>query len=306
MIRALVILLLLAGSSAAQSTDPTPVRRAIADPPLYVRAERGLERMVEEVLLLWPDASREIAAGLQLADARPVEIVLLTSRTWDRWARSLVPEWGVGFANWPYGPIAIDAGRAVRDPARFPLILRHEISHVYLGQRLDGRRPPTWFIEGVAQIQAGEWNLEDTIGLVQAASVGAVPPLNQLHAHFPSGGRSADLAYRVSRQAVTEIDRIGYDRGGWSSMLDALASGTDFATVLQSVTGMRPHDFEAAVESRLEIRYGWIGAIASATSLFGVMTLLFLIGVIRARMRTRRRLREMEAEEALSEMLADS
>ena len=67
----------------------------------------------------------------------------------------------------PPGPIAIDAGRAARDPARFPRILRHEISHVYLGQRLDGNRPPTWFIEGVAQEQAGEWGLGDAIGLVQ-------------------------------------------------------------------------------------------------------------------------------------------
>ena len=155
MIRLLVILLLLATQAVAQPVDPTPVRRAIDHPPLYVRAEAGLEGIVDEVLRQWPDASREIAADLDLRHPQPVEIVLLSSRTWDRWATGLVPEWGVGFANWPYGPIAIDAGRAVRDPARFPKTLRHEISHVYLGQRLEGRRPPSWFIEGVAQIQAG-------------------------------------------------------------------------------------------------------------------------------------------------------
>ena len=139
----------------------------------------------------------------------------------------------------------------------------------------------------------------DAIGLVQVASVGALPKLNELHVHFPSGGRPAAMAYRVSRQAVSEIDRIGSDRGGWRTMLDPLAAGTDFATALHDVTGMQPNDFASAVESRLQIRYGWIAAIASATSLFGVMTVLFVIGAARARLRTRRRLREMEAEEAL-------
>jgi hypothetical protein len=164
---------------------------------------------------------------------------------------------------------------------------------------LDGHRPPTWFIEGVAQEQAGEWSLGDAIGLVQVASVGALPKLHELHVHFPAGGRPAAMAYRVSRQAVSEIDRIGSDRGGWRTMLDPLAAGTDFATALHGVTGMRPDDFASAVESRLQMRYGWLAGVASATSLFTLMTFLFLIGAARARLRTRRRLREMEAEEAL-------
>jgi len=298
-IRLLFILLLLASNAAAQVADPTPDRRVVQDPPLYVRAEEGLERMVDEVLRLWPEASREIAADLGLADPEPLEIVVLTSRTWDRWARGLVPEWGVGFANWPYGPIAIDAGRAVRDPARFPKTLRHEISHVYLGQRLQGHRPPSWFIEGVAQIQADQWNFGDTIGLVQVASVGAVPKLHELHAQFPAGGQRAEMAYRVSRQAVGEIDRVGGESGGWRAMLEPLSTGGSFGSALQQVTGLQPNDFAAAVENRLQIRYGWIAAIASATSLFGVMTVLFVVGAARARLRTRRRLREMEAEEAL-------
>ena len=105
--------------------------------------KQGWRGCVDEVLRQWPERIGAVATDLGLEDPQPLEIVLLTSRTWDRWARGLVPEWGVGFANWPDGPIAIDAGRAVRDPARFPRILRHEISHVYLGQRLEGgdRRP---------------------------------------------------------------------------------------------------------------------------------------------------------------------
>jgi hypothetical protein len=160
--------------------------------PRRCDASTRLDGIVDEILRLWPDSSRDVAEGLALDDPAPVEIVVLTSDTWKRWARGLLPEWGVGFANWPGGPIAIDAGRAVRDPVRFPRILKHEISHVYLGQRLNGHRPPTWFIEGVAQVQAGEWNFDDTIGLVQVASVSALPPLSLLHARFPTGGRAAE------------------------------------------------------------------------------------------------------------------
>lgn len=303
MIRFLVLILLIA--NVAQAQDRTPIRRSVANPPMMVRAESGLEGFVDEILRLWPESARYVAEGLGLQDPAPVEIVILTHETWKHWARGLLPEWGVGFANWPGGPIAIDAGRAARDPARFPRILQHEISHVYLGQRLSGHRPPTWFVEGVAQVQAGEWSFGDTIGLVQVASVSALPPLSLLHTRFPTGGRAAELSYRVSRQAVTEIDRIGREAGGWRAMLEPLSRGTSFATALQGVTGLRPNEFEAAVENRLQIRYGWIAAVASATSLFTLMTFLFVIGAARARLRTRRRLREMEAEEALLDLGPD-
>jgi len=305
----LLVVAVAAGNSTpavAQTTDRTPVRRHLTDPPLSVRAEPGLERLVDEVLELWPHTATRVAAELDLDAPRPVEIVILTHRTWKRWSRGLLPEWGVGFANWPDGPIAIDADRALRRPERFAHILAHEVSHVYLGQRLNGHRPPTWFVEGVAQLQAGEWNLNDTMGLVQVASVGALPKLALLHARFPSGGRAADLAYRMSRQAVIEIGRQAPERGGWPAMLEPLAAGEPFAVVLYETTGMRPADFEATVENRLQIRYGWFAAVASATSLFTLMTLLFVVGAIRARLRTRRRLREMEAEEALLDLHEDA
>lgn len=294
----LLLLLALAGVAQAQGVDRTPVRRSVAAPPMSIRAEAGLDRMVDEIVRLWPGAATAIAADLDLAEPAPVEIVVLTHATWRQWARGLLPEWGVGFANWPGGPIAIDADRAARDPGRFSRILRHEISHVYLGQRLNGHRPPTWFVEGVAQVQAGEWDFGDTIGLVQVASVGAIPPLSLLHARFPVGGQAAELSYRVSRQAVIEIERHGHDRGGWRAMLDPLAAGATFGTVLYQITELHPAEFEVAVENRLQIRYGWLAAVASATSIFSVMTLLFIVGAARSRLRSRRRLREMEEEEA--------
>lgn len=299
MIRFLFALLLfVALPAAAQGVDRTPVRRSVDTPPMSIRAEPGLERMVDRIVELWPASASAVAADLGLPAPVPVEVVVLTHATWQEWARGLLPEWGVGFANWPGGPIAIDADRAAQDPGRFPRILQHEISHVYLGQRLNGHRPPTWFVEGVAQIQAGEWGFDDTLGLVQVASVGGLPPLSLLHTRFPGGGRAAQLSYRVSRQAVVEIDRLGAERGGWRAMLDPLASGRRFATVLHELTGLRPNEFELEVENRLQIRYGWVAAVASATSLFTVMTLLFLLGAARSRIRTRRRLREMEEEEA--------
>ena len=299
MIRFLILLLLISTAASAQVVDPTPIRRTMSHPPVYVRAEEGLEGLVDEVLRLWPESATRIAEDLGLTELAPVEIVLLKHSTWTRWSRGLLPEWGVGFANWPGGPIAIDAGRAVRDPGRFSQILRHEISHVYLGQRLNGHRPPTWFVEGVAQIQSGDWSFGDTVGLVQVASVRALPPLSLLHTQFPAGGRAADMAYRVSRQAVVEIERLGKERGGWRAMLGPLASGSSFANVLYETSGLRPDDFEAAVENRLQIRYGWLAAVASVTSLFAMMTVLFIVGAVRTRLRNRRRLREMAAEEAL-------
>jgi len=64
------------------------------------------------------------------------------------------------------------------------------------------------------------------------------------------------------------------------------------------VAGLRPNEFKTEVEDRLQFRYDWVAAVASATSLFTMMTLLFIVGAARSRLRMKRRLREMEQEKS--------
>lgn len=297
--RRFVLLLLLIASTAFAQGDPLfPVVRTVASPPARILAQKGLEGAADEVAAAWQVAATDVARELGLATPRPVAVYLLSDRTFTGWSRGLLPEWGVGYANWPGGPIALNVGAITQGRKPLQLVLRHEISHVYLGQRLNGVRPPSWFVEGVAQVQAAEWGFGDTMSLVQVASVGALPRLSELVRRFPAGGNQAELAYRVSLRAVNDLDGRLADVGGWPALVAETAAREDFVAAFESMLGMNLAAYEIEFMASLRVRYGWIAAIAGVSSTFTLMTFVFLAGVVRAKRKKRRRLREMEEEEA--------
>ncbi len=257
-----------------------------------------MDRSVDELLSLWPSAARDVARGVGLGHPAPVEIVLLRSKTFRPWARGLIPEWGAGFANWPHGPIVLDMDAVLRGGAGLDRILRHELSHVYLGQRVGARAGlPRWFVEGVAQAQSGEWRWGDRFALLRGSFTGRLPSLERIGRDFPRGGGAAGRAYALSLAAVLQLQNELEDRGGWRALVDATASDGHFDRAFRKLTGMTVHRFALDFDHRIQGRYGWIAALSQAASIFTLMTLLFLVGYGRTRWRRRRRLAEMEEEE---------
>ena len=278
--------------------DPTPVHRSGGPPPLQIRAEEGLGKMADGILALWPEIAPSIAKGLGLQAPRPVEIVLLSGKTFRPWARGLIPEWGAGFTNWPTGPIVLDADAVSGGSKSLPEILRHELSHAYLGQRV-GRNAglPRWFVEGVAQAQSGEWRWVDTFALVRGAAANDLPALERIQFAFPSGGLAARQAYALSLSAVLNLQDRLREVGGWLALVDAVAQGERFDSAFLRLTGTTVHSFALSFDESLKSRYGWIAAVTQVASVFLLMTLLFLAGYARTVYRNRRRLAEMEEEE---------
>jgi len=257
-----------------------------------------MEGAIDAVAALWPELPLEIASGLHLAEPAPVEIVLLSGDTFRAWSNGILPEWGVGFARWPTGPIAIDVSAASRGPKTIPEIVGHELSHVYLGQRVGHAGVPRWFLEGVAQAQAGEWRWSDTFSLMRASSFGRLPSLQRIADHFPAGSGGAGQAYALSLAAVSELDKELLSRGGWVALVDAAAQSGRFDMAFLELTGSTVQTWTEEFDRHMGGRYRWVGIFAQLSSIFGLMTLLFLVGLGRSQWRKRRRLAEMEAEES--------
>ncbi len=254
--------------------------------------------MADGILELWPKLAPPVAQGLGLQAPRPVEIVVLSGATFRPWARGLIPEWGAGFTNWPTGPIVLDADAVSGGAKSLPEILRHELSHAYLGQRVGSNAGlPRWFVEGVAQAQSGEWRWLDTFALVRGAATNDLPALERIQFAFPRGGSAARQAYALSLAAVLSLEDRLREEGGWRALVDAVAQGERFDSAFLRLSGITVHSFALSFDEGLKSRYGWIAAFTQLASVFLLMTLLFLAGYARTVYRNRRRLAEMEAEE---------
>jgi hypothetical protein len=255
--------------------------------------------MVDGILELWPQLAPAVAEGLGLRAPHPVEIVVLSGKTFRSWARGLIPEWGAGFTNWPTGPIVLDADAVSSGNKSLAEILRHELSHAYLGQRVGADAGlPRWFVEGVAQAQSGEWRWLDTYALVRGAAANDLPALERIRFAFPRGGLAARQAYALSLAAVLSLEDRLREVGGWRALVDAVAKGERFDEAFLRLTHSTVHSFALSFDEGLKSRYGWIAAVTQVASVFTLMTVLFLAGYARTVFRNRRRLAEMEEEES--------
>jgi hypothetical protein len=286
------------GRSAARADEPF-FHILVADPPAEILAEPQFEGAAGEIAGQWSAWATAVRTGIGLTEPLPLRIYLFGSRRFALLARGSVAEWGLGYATWPAGPIVLDLERLARDQKNLAELVRHELSHVYLGQRLGRVPPPRWFIEGLAQLQAGEWRVADRLALLRAGATGRLPQLRDA-GDFAGNAQQAHVAYVASLWTVSRLSADLSAAGGIPALIDKAAEIGRFDLAFEALTGRRPPQYAAESAAGLRMRYGWLALLGDPPSLFGIMTILFLLGTWMSRRRTSRRLVEMEAEEALS------
>jgi Peptidase MA superfamily len=173
----------------------------------------------------------------------------------------------------------------------------HEISHIVL-LKAAKKRPPIWFIEGLAIYQAKQ----DLISRFEAAAGAAVGgnliPFSKLTRSFPSGSAARSLAYAQSGLFMHFlINELGEEAIG--KIISAMASGSSFSSAFVMTAG---HSVDYFEDSWMESFDGFLPLLLSLRSnwwLWTFMTLLFLVAVAVKLTKVRRRKREMAKEEEL-------
>jgi hypothetical protein len=235
--------------------------------------------------------ARLVPAGMPIDTVR---VLLLSTEQFRRTFGTRIPDWGVGVALAGGRVVAVDyqelpaVGRGVEE------VFLHEMVHALLMQSTAGIWLPTWLHEGTAMRLAGEWRFTDTVAVILS---GRLPSLQRLRAPFPQGVAGANTAYRTSLLAVEKLH-------GWygEDILPRLVAATrrngDFPAAFTDVTGEALETFENRFASAMRVRYGWVVLVFRWPTLFVIMALVFAIGAAGRIVRSRRRLREMESEEA--------
>jgi hypothetical protein len=209
-----------------------------------------------------------------------------------------IPLWAVGAAYPGENLIVLRAPRAVKGSRIEVLdVFAHEFSHIALGRALAGVAVPVWLNEGLAIYEAREWTFSRIAVLTRAALTDRLIPLPVLTFSFPAETEPAELVYAESFMFVSFlINKVG--REAFHRLIRDYTRYGDLEGALRRGTGMNLADLEERWLVYLKLRVSWIPIITSVSALWFVSALVFIYGYMRKKRQAKRRLIEMEKEEA--------
>jgi hypothetical protein len=215
------------------------------------------------------------------------------------WAGPGAPEWGAALAFPESRRVIMQGGTAGSDAGDPVEVLRHELAHLALHERL-GDLPPRWFDEGYASVAAREWRREDVLAANVALAVRGAPTLDALEREFGGGAVAAQSAYALSYRAVTELASLDPERG-LTLFFRYWERERSLDRAVREAFGVTLTGFEREFQSRTKRRYGALALVADLTLVVCVLSVLLFPFFVARRLRDRRRLAAMLAADAAAE-----
>ncbi len=205
-----------------------------------------------------------------------------------------VPGWAVALA-YPAHDLVLLEAHSLTEPDG-PATLRHELSHVALGQL--GGTWPRWFQEGLAVTLAGErrYSLGHYATLFRAVQQDRVVHFEDLSDRWPDHPSDVDVAYAQSAAFVAYlVERHGPAQMG--TLLDGVRAGesfeTSFAKAFHTSLLLDERDWRA----ELPRRYTWIPVVTGGSTLWAIAAGITFVGYLRRRRANARKRAGQEAEE---------
>jgi hypothetical protein len=251
---------------------------------LAVHYEPSLRNAAQEVIGIYPAVEDELW-GLFDWRPEPRPLILITE--------GKEPFFGVDWEKTPISAFALPGrhlavlhwGRVGRDPLRLHDVLKHEVCHILLHQRIKAALP-RWLDEGVCQ-----WASDGISELLadprasrlnDAVSAGSIIPLKQLETTFPWGEDDLLLAYEESKGFVVYlVNRFG--KSSLTRLLRLAAEGHSVRDALLRVAAETQDGLERDWQTSLKGRGLWFVKVSHYLYeiLFVVMALLAAWGFMR-------------------------
>jgi hypothetical protein len=290
--------------AAALALLTAPSLAAQIDAPLRLDAGRftvvafpGDETLARSMLR--SAVERDSFPGLPRPRARVLIAVAPDDRRFREWIGPEAPEWGAAVAFPDQRRIVMQGGGAGSSAGEPLQVLRHEIAHLALHERL-GDLPPRWFDEGYASVAAGEWGRDEALRTVLALVLRGVPPLDSLDSYFYAGSGRAEEGYALAHRAVAELAALDPERG-LTLFFEYWRETRSMDQAVRRAYGVTLVDFEKRWQQRTRRRYGGL-ALVTDLSLGGLLLGLVLLPLwLARRRRDRRRLAQLVAADRAAE-----
>jgi tetratricopeptide (TPR) repeat protein len=190
----------------------------------------------------------DLERDLDFYPSEPIVVLLYPNQAFRDITRS--PGW-VGAIN--DGKVRVPVSGLTTLTPKVARVLKHELTHSFVRLITLGRCP-TWFNEGLAQLEEGETTAG--LGSQLARSFADVPPYSALEGSFMGlPADQAGLAYAKSLAAL-EYLRDTQGPGEIRRVLKALPGAPNFNSLLQDELRSSYPTFEQDVAAYVEKRYG--------------------------------------------------
>ncbi len=205
------------------------------------------------------------------------------------------PGWAAAIAYPGHNIIVLDAVSLSKPEGE--VTLRHELSHVALGQ-LAAEAWPHWFQEGVAMYLTGDgFSISQYTALFRAVTQERLFDFEDLSTAWPQHAADVEIAYAQSAVFVAHlVQRYGPGRLG--ELIDHVRDGAGFEVAFARAFKTSLGVEQDAWAKDLPNRYSWVPIITGGTVVWVLASLLTVLGWLRRRRVLARRKAEMAAEEA--------
>ncbi len=208
-------------------------------------------------------------------------------------AGARVPHWAAGVAYAEKNLIVL----CLSPGADLLKLFRHEATHILLGRAFGGtHRIPRWLNEGLAMIQAREWNMSRLSTMTFAVLSDSLLPMDSLAQSFPADLRKAKIAYCQSFYFISFLKgEFGPD--AFRLFLDNYYRSRDFEHAILSAYRISWSLLEERWLDYLHLRFSWIPILTSSGALWFGAGIIFICSYFRKKRAAARTLRRWEAEE---------
>ena len=207
-----------------------------------------------------------------------------------------LPEWGGGGAiGRDQIIVALDAKPFLY--ADFAQITVHELVHIAINRICTTTVVPRWFHEGVAMALSGDITFQEQVVLSRAILTGSLISLSSIDSVNSFGRYRAQLAYAQSHQAVKFLINM-YGIEALQEILHEANKSASFSKGVTETLQLSQHEIESYARAYLARTFRLAFFVADTYLIWVIALILFIAGYIATRIRNRKKLALMEAQEA--------
>ncbi len=208
-----------------------------------------------------------------------------------------IMEFSQGFYSSKTNTIYIRNPKKIRGYSKIRKLLLHEYIHLFINQYW--KNPPLWFHEGMAVYFSDDLSYNRELNFIKNYILGNSLTLEEMKFRYPKNRIEWESFYAKSALAVKYL--FVKKRREFYDLWDNALPSKDFDKVFLKSFYFTPKDFSNFFEEYSKTHFRAEILLASTGIIWGILPLIFIIGVIRRKIRNRRMKRDWKQENVLEE-----